>query len=331
MEHTYAAAGVSLDAADAVVERLRAAVASTRTPGVLESHGGFAGLYALAGYRDPVLVSGADGVGTKLALLREAGRLRVAGVDCVAMCVNDVLTTGARPLFFLDYVSCGRLDPDHVADLVEGVADGCRIAGCALLGGETAEHPGVQAPDELEIAGFCVGACERGELVDGSTVEPGDAIVGLASTGLHANGFSLVRHLLAASGLTVADAPADLLAPTAIYAADIAVLRESIDVGAMCHVTGGGIAGNLPRVLPDGIGATLDAEAWPEPPVFSWLRSLGVADAELRRVFNCGLGYLVVVRRATADAAVRALVAGGRAAWVVGEASPGSGVQFAED
>jgi phosphoribosylformylglycinamidine cyclo-ligase len=325
---TYQRAGVSLAAADAVVDRLRDAVVSTRTAGVVDNHGGFAGLFALAGYRDPVLVSGTDGVGTKLVLQRDQHRLHDAGIDCVAMCVNDVLTTGADPVFFLDYISCGKLDPDRVATLVEGIADGCRTAGCALLGGETAEHPGVQPADDLDVAGFCVGVAERDTLIDCRRVEPGDVIVGLASTGLHANGFSLIRHLLDDHHLTVADAPGDLLAPTAIYTHDVRELRQAVDVRAMCHVTGGGIEGNLPRVLPDGLGATLTATAWPRPALVDWIASLGVDEAEIRRVFNCGVGYLVVTPPAHAAAAVTTLTGGGRDAWVIGEVCAPPGVRY---
>jgi phosphoribosylformylglycinamidine cyclo-ligase len=328
-DHTYAAAGVSLDAADAIVDRLRGAVLSTDRTGVMEAHGGFAGLFALSGQRDPVLVAATDGVGTKLVLQRAAGRLRDAGVDCVAMCVNDVLCTGAQPLFFLDYVSCGRLDPERIAGFVDGVADGCRQAGCALLGGETAEHPGVQGPDEMDAAGFCVGIIERDSIVDGRRVSAGDVLVGLASSGLHSNGFSLVRRVLEASGLTPDDAPGDLLAPTAIYATEVAALREALDVRAMAHITGGGLPSNLPRVLPDGLGAVVDLGAFERPPLFHWLAGLGVAEDELRRVFNCGIGFVAVVRRDHARHALELLGRLGRGAYEIGVVERGTGVRFA--
>jgi phosphoribosylformylglycinamidine cyclo-ligase len=323
--HTYAAAGVSLEAAEAVVGRLAGAVASTRRPGVVEAHGGFAGLFELG---DRLLVAATDGVGTKLALHREAGTMHAAGIDCVAMCVNDVLCTGAEPLFLLDYVAVGRLDPEQVAGLVEGIADGCRQAGCALLGGETAEHPGVMQPSDLDVAGFCVGIVARNALIDGRRVEPGDAVVGIASTGLHSNGFSLVRRLLDTHGIDLADAPPELLAPTAIYAPEARALIDAVDVRALCHVTGGGIEGNLPRVLPAGYGADIDLTAWPCPAVIDWVATLGVAEDELLRVFNCGLGFLAVVPAAEAAAAIGAVSATGRDAWEVGRITAGPGVSF---
>ena len=322
---TYAGAGVSLAAAEAIVGRLASAVRSTRTDGVVDAHGGFAGLFALG---DDLLVSGTDGVGTKLRLHRAAGTLHAAGIDCVAMCVNDVLVTGARPLFFLDYVAVGRLDPDRVATIVEGIADGCRQAGAALLGGETAEHPGVMGDDDLDVAGFAVGIVRRDRLVEGSRVAPGDAIVGIASSGVHSNGFSLVRRLLAHHDIALADAHPDLLAPTIIYAREVAALVDAVDVRAMAHVTGGGIEGNLLRVLPDGAGARIDRGSWPEPGVFGWIASLGVAEAEMVRVFNCGLGFLVVVPQSDVAAALAALHALGRDAWHVGEVSAAPGVVF---
>ncbi len=320
-EHTYAAAGVSLDAAEAIVGRLAAAVRSTKRPGVVESHGGFAGLFDLG---DRLLVAGTDGVGTKLVLHQRCGTLHAAGVDCVAMCVNDVLCTGAKPLFFLDYIAVGRIDPERVALLVEGVADGCRQAGAALLGGETAEHPGVMADVDLDIAGFCVGEVEKKKLVDGSRVATGDAIVGLASSGPHANGFSLIRRVLGD------DPPeADLLVATRIYAPEVAELLETVDVRAMCHVTGGGVEGNLPRVLPDGAGARIDEERWPEPAWLSRLAAAGVARDELRRVFNCGVGYLVVVPEKDAARAIEASESLGTPAWLIGAVEPAPGVRFA--
>jgi phosphoribosylformylglycinamidine cyclo-ligase len=324
---TYAAAGVSLRGADRVVDRIRAAVAATATAGVIANHGGFAGLYALGDYRQPVLVSATDGVGTKLVLARDADRLYDAGIDCVAMSVNDVLCTGARPLLFCDYISCGRIDTERVGTLVEGIAAGCRIAGCALVGGETAEHPGVQADDDLDVAGFCVGVVERDALIDPRLVQTGDVVIGIASSGLHANGFALVRRALTTQGLGVADAPADLLAPTVIYTREAAALAADCRVHGLCHVTGGGIPGNLPRVL-GGHGALIDPAAWPEPVLTGWLRSLGVATDELRRVFNCGLGFLAVVAAADAQAALRAATSCGRQAWMVGRVTSRGGVRY---
>jgi phosphoribosylformylglycinamidine cyclo-ligase len=310
---SYGAAGVSLEAAEAVVGRLRAAAESTRTPAVVAALGGFAGLYALDEER--LLAASTDGVGTKLVLARRAARLHDAGRDLAAHCVNDVLTTGAEPLFFLDYVAAGRLDLDEVASLVEGAAGVCREAGCALLGGETAEMPGVYVEGELDFAGTCVGLVRRVDLVDGARVEAGDAVIGLPSSGLHANGFSLVRRL-------VGDAEFDadlLLAPTRLYLEDVRDLRARCDIRALAHVTGGGIAGNLERVLPPGLGAAIEPEAWERPTVFGWLDDHGVPEDEQRRVFNLGIGMCAIV---AADDVPRA-------GWPpIGRVEPGEGVRF---
>jgi phosphoribosylformylglycinamidine cyclo-ligase len=331
---TYGDAGVSLEAADRVVERIAAAVESTRTRDVMAGLGGFSGLYTPSA-GDPVIAAGCDGVGTKILLGARAGRLRGLGVDLVAMSVNDVITTGARPAFFLDVITCGRLDPDRIAELVEGIAEGCRQAGCALLGGETAEHPDMMQPDEFDMAGFAVAIGERRELVGGARVKAGDAIVGLASSGPHSNGFSLVRKLLqraavglddrpdALGGASVADA---LLEPTRIYARAVRQLTATLDVRAMAHITGGGIAGNLGRPLPKGLGAEVDSSTWERPAVFTWLASLGVDEDEMRRVFNLGLGYVAVVAEESADLAVRTLEAAGERAWVAGRVIEGDGV-----
>lgn len=294
MERTYERAGVSLAKAEEVVARLRSAVESTRNEAVVGGLGGFAGLYALDERR--LLAASTDGVGTKLILARRAGRLRWAGADLAAHCVNDVLTTGAQPLFFLDYVAAGRLDLGQVAELVSGAAEVCRLAGCAILGGETAEMPDVYQGDELDFAGTCVGIVERDELIDGSRVAAGDVVIGLASAGLHANGFTLVRRL-------VGDGPFDpelLLPPTVCYLDDVRRLRELCDVHALAHVTGGGIPGNLARVLPRGLGAVIDPRSWERPPVYRWLDEQGVPEDEQRRVFNLGIGYCAVVSAADA-------------------------------
>jgi len=293
---TYAAAGVSLATAEAIVDRLRAAVESTRTPSAIGSLGGFAGLYALDDRR--LLAASTDGVGSKLVLARRAGKLRWTGADLAAHCVNDVLTTGADPLFLLDYVAAARIDEEQVAELVEGAAEVCRAAGCALIGGETAELPGIYRDEELDFAGTCVGIVERDRLIDGSRCEPGDVVLGLPSAGIHANGFTLVRRL-------VGDGPFDadlLLPPTRLYLDDVRALRARADVKALAHVTGGGIMGNLPRVLPDGVAAEIDWDAWERPPVFAWLADRGVEEEELRRVFNCGIGMCAVVPAADAGA-----------------------------
>ena len=282
-EQTYEAAGVSIAKADAVVERLRAAVESTGATGF----GAFAGLHPLDDER--FLAASTDSVGTKLILARQRGALRACGADLAAHCINDVATCGADPLFFLDYVAANRIDLETVADLVEGAAEVCREAGVALVGGETAELPGIYREEELDFAGTCVGLVERDRLVDGSRVEEGDAVVGLPSAGVHANGFTLVRRVLEDEDY----AGDDLLAPTRLYLDDVRRLRER-DVHALAHVTGGGILGNLARVVPDGLRAEIDWDAWERPPVFEWL-ARHVAEEELRRVFNLGIGYLAVV------------------------------------
>jgi phosphoribosylformylglycinamidine cyclo-ligase len=286
---TYAAAGVSLATADAVVERLRAAVDSTRTPGVHGAFGAFAGLFALDDER--LLAASTDSVGTKLVLARRAGTLRWCGADLAAHGINDVATTGAEPLFFLDYVAAGRIDPEQVAELVEGAADVCRAVGCAILGGETAELPGIYRDEELDFCGTVVGLVRRDALVDGSRARPGDVVLGFRSAGLHANGFSLVRRIVGDD-----DVDAELLLPpTRCYLDEVRALRRRADVRALAHVTGGGITGNLARVLPEGVGAVVDPSAWERPAVFGWLAARGVSEDELRRVFNLGSGYCAVV------------------------------------
>ena len=313
-EHTYAAAGVSLATADAIVERLRAAVSSTSTPAVEGAFGAFAGLFAIDERR--LLAASTDSVGSKLVLGRRAGKLRWCGADLAAHCINDVLTTGAEPLFFLDYVAASTIDQDQVAELVEGAADVCRAAGCAILGGETAELPGIYREEEIDFCGTCVGVVERERLIDGSRVEEGDVVLGLASAGIHANGFSLVRQLVGDE-----DFDADLLLPpTRLYLDEIRSLRARADARALAHVTGGGIAGNLARVLPDGLGAVVDASVWPRPPVFAWLAEQGVPEDELRRVFNIGIGYCAIVP--SADAAPDDVV--------IGRVEAGEGVRWAD-
>jgi phosphoribosylformylglycinamidine cyclo-ligase len=279
---TYEAAGVSLATAGAVVGRLRAAVASTGAKGF----GAFAGLHPLDERR--LLAASTDGVGTKLVLARKRGALRACGADLAAHCINDVLTTGAEPLFLLDYVAANRIELEQVAELVEGMAEVCRTAGCALLGGETAELPGIYRDEELDFAGTCVGVVERDRLVDGSKVVAGDVVVGLASAGVHANGFTLVRQILEREDYD----GDDLLAPTRLYLDDVRRLRDQAH--AFAHVTGGGIEGNLRRVIPDGLEPRLDWDAWERPPVFEWL-ARHVDEAELRRVFNLGIGYVAVL------------------------------------
>ena len=293
----YEEAGVSLATAESVAERLRAAVESTWTGAAGGPFGVFAGLYALDDER--LLAATTDGVGNKLSLARRAGRLRDVGADLGAHCVNDVITTGADPLFFLDYVAAGVLELQEVADLVEGLAGVCRTAGCALIGGETAELPSVYREGELDFAGTCIGLVRRAELIDGSRCRPGDVVVGLPSSGLHTNGYSLVRAV-------VGDEPLDadlVLAPHRLYLDEVRELKEDVDVRALAHITGGGIPGNLGRPLPAGLRARVDPGAWERPPVFDWLAAREVPEEEQRRVFNLGIGYCAVIPRADAPQA----------------------------
>lgn len=303
-ETTYAAAGVSLATAEAVVDRLRAAVESTRTPAMVGGFGGFAGVYALDDRR--LLAASTDGVGTKLILQRRAGRLREAGIDLAAHCINDVLTVGAEPLFMLDYVAANRIELAHVAEMVEGMAETCRRAGCVMLGGETAELPGIYREQELDFAGTCVGLVERDRFIDGSRIAAGDIVIGLASAGIHANGFTLVRRLIGEG-----DFDADLiLPPTRLYLDEVRALRARADVRGLAHITGGGIPGNLCRVFPSSsrLGAVIDAKAWEWPEVFRWIASHDVPLDEMRRVFNLGIGYCAVIP--AADVAPGDLVIG---------------------
>lgn len=288
---TYAAAGVSLATADAIVDRLRAAVESTGAAGF----GHFAGLYPLDDRR--FLAASTDGVGSKLMLHRAAGTLRWGGMDLAAHCIDDILCTGAEPLFFLDYVAAARIELEHVVDLVAGAAEVCRAAGVMLIGGETAELPGVYRDEEIDFAGTCVGIVDRDDVVDGSRCAPGDVVVGYPSSGLHTNGFSLVRAL-------GDDVPREFLAPHALYLDEVRSLRAEADVKALAHVTGGGLLGNLSRVLPDGVTADIDWESWERPPVFAWLAERGVAEEEARRVLNLGIGLCAVVAEAPANALV---------------------------
>lgn len=324
---TYRDAGVDIDAGAALVQRIRDDVAATHGPEVLGGLGGFGGLFALdtRRFRDPVLVAGTDGVGTKLRLAQQLGRHEGIGIDLVAMCVNDVVVTGAQPLFFLDYYATGRLEVDIAASVIRGIAAGCREAGCALIGGETAEMPGMYAAGDYDLAGFCVGAAEREALLRPERVAVGDAVLGLASSGPHANGYSLVRRVLDDSGAdpgatcgetTLGDA---LIAPTRIYVRALLELMTYTPVHALAHVTGGGLVENLPRVLPAGTRARLDAAGWHWPPVFEWLRSAGaIEQREMLRTFNCGIGMCLVVPAERAAEARDVLAAAGEIAWTIG-------------
>ncbi len=332
----YEAAGVSIERGERAVALLRTAVERTHGPEVLGAPEGFAGLYALARYRDPVLASTIDGVGTKVLVAREVGRYYSLGADIVNHCANDVLATGARPLFFLDYVASGRLDPEAVAGIVSGAAEACGRLGVALIGGETAEMPGIYGQGDFEVVGVCVGACERSEVVGGERVRPGDAVLGLASSGLHTNGYTLARKVLADAGVSYQDVPEGLdrsigeiyLEPHRVYSREIEALRGAVEVRGMAHVTGGGLVGNLPRAL-GGQGACLDAGSWAEPAVFGLIRSLGgVPESEMRSVFNLGVGFCVVVPSEEAAAGLQALHEAGCDAWRIGEVTEAGGVEF---
>ena len=331
---TYRSAGVDIGAGDEAVRRIKRLAASTQRPEVLGGIGAFASFVTIpAGYREPVLVSSTDGVGTKLKVAFVADRHETVGIDLVAMGVNDLLVHGAEPLYFLDYLAVHRVDPARVEAIVSGVAEGCRRAGCALVGGETAEMTDMYAPDEYDLAGFAVGVAERSGIVTGAEIKPGDHVLGLASSGLHSNGFTLVRKAVFESmglrpgdmmpglGRSVAD---ELLEPTRIYVKPVLGLLKSVPVLGMAHVTGGGISENLPRVLPEGCQAVLEPRAWPVPPIFRIIQEAGrIEDAEMRRTFNMGLGYLLVVRPGDAARAAQVLSASGEHVFDVGEIRAG--------
>lgn len=331
---TYKSAGVDIEAGYRAVERIKALVRPTLGPEVLLHVGGFGGAYVLGDGDDaPVLVAGCDGVGTKLRVAFMTGRHDTIGIDCVAYCVNDILCHGARPLFFLDYVAVGRLDPEQVEAIVRGVAAGCREAGCALLGGETAEMPGFYAPGEYDIAGFAVGLVPRNRIIDGRRVQPGDAIIGLASTGLHSSGYSLARRALLEHGGLPLDRviPSlgrtlgeELLEPTALYVRPVLSLCEAVNVRGIANISGGGLPENLPRAMAPGTRARLEWGRWPVPPVFDLIRETGrVSAAEMLRTFNLGVGMAVIVPAQEADAAVAHLADQGQRAWVIGEVVAG--------
>ncbi len=300
---TYRDAGVDIDAGEAVVERIKPLVRRTLRPEVLGGLGGFGGLFALGNrFRDPVLVSGTDGVGTKLKLAQQLGRHDTIGIDLVAMCVNDVLVQGAEPLFFLDYFATGRLEVETAVAVIGGIARGCELAGCALIGGETAEMPDMYPPGEYDLAGFCVGAVERTALNDGSRIRAGHVILGIDSSGPHSNGYSLIRRLLTVTGADLASRIGDatlgdaLMAPTVIYVKPILDLLPRVPVAGMAHITGGGLTENIIRVVPDGLGVVIDASSWTLPPIFEWIRNAGaITDTEMWRTFNCGIGYCLIL------------------------------------
>ncbi len=323
---SYRDAGVDIDAGDALVERIKPFAKRTMRPEVLGGIGGFGALFEISRkFKEPVLVSGTDGVGTKLKLAFHLNKHDTVGQDLVAMSVNDILVQGAEPLFFLDYFACGKLNVDTAADVIKGVALGCELAGCALIGGETAEMPSMYPDGEYDLAGFAVGAVEKSKIIDGSTIAPGDVILGLASSGAHSNGYSLVRKIIERAN---PDMDADfhgrslrdvLMAPTRIYVKSLLKLIESLPVKGMAHITGGGLVENVPRVLPDSVTAVLEQKSWQLPPLFQWLQKEGnVADAEMHRVFNCGIGMVVVVAADQATAAIEVLSDAGESVYRIG-------------
>lgn len=331
---TYKDAGVDIEAGDALVERIKPLARRTARAGLLGGIGGFGGLFELdlARYPQPVLVAGTDGVGTKLRLALKLRRLDTVGIDLVAMCVNDIIVQGAEPLFFLDYYATGHLNVDAAEAVVRGIAAGCEQGGCALLGGETAEMPGMYAPGDIDLAGFAVGVVNRDRIIDGSKVRPGDVLLGLASSGAHSNGYSLIRRILALKPGAV-DLPWEgstlgehLLAPTRIYVKPLLKLIGGCEVHALAHITGGGLPGNVVRVLPPDTDACIDPQAWQRPAIFDWLQKTGgVADAEMYRTFNCGIGMVVVVPEAGASAALGMLRDAGESVSVIGEIRRGTG------
>ncbi|CAM3869978.1 phosphoribosylformylglycinamidine cyclo-ligase [Xenorhabdus thuongxuanensis] len=324
---SYKDAGVDIDAGNALVNRIKGVVKQTRRPEVMGGLGGFGALCALPQkYREPVLVSGTDGVGTKLRLAMDLKRHNTIGIDLVAMCVNDLVVQGAEPLFFLDYYATGKLDIDTATSVITGIAEGCKQAGCALVGGETAEMPGMYHGEDYDVAGFCVGVVEKSEIIDGSQVQIGDALIALTSSGPHSNGYSLIRKILEVSqadpetteleGKPLAD---HLLAPTQIYVKSILELIEKVDVHAIAHLTGGGFWENIPRVLPENMQARIKADSWQWPAIFTWLQQVGnVSEHEMYRTFNCGVGMIIALPQSQVEQAISYLTASGENAWQIG-------------
>lgn len=330
---TYRDAGVDIEAGESLVERIKPLVQKTQRPECLGNIGGFGGLFELPidRYRRPVLVSGTDGVGTKLKLAVMLDRHDTIGIDLVAMCVNDVLVLGAEPLYFLDYFATGRLSPEHAQSVIAGIASGCEAAGAALIGGETAEMPGMYSPGDYDLAGFCVGVVEKDQIIDGSHIRAGDQILGLASSGLHSNGYSLARAVLERSSATLGQPIGEttlgeaLLAPTRIYVRPILALLKAMPIHGIAHITGGGLTGNIPRILPDNCDCRIDATAWPRPEIFQWLQSEGsIDDTEMLRTFNCGIGLVIIVSSDTAAQAHEMLKASGETVYRLGEVQAGS-------
>ena len=324
---TYRDAGVDIDAGDNLVENIKPFAKRTMRPGVMAGIGGFGALFRVPrGYKEPVLVSGTDGVGTKLKLAFELKRHDTVGIDLVAMSVNDILTLGAEPLFFLDYYACGKLDVKSATQVIKGIAAGCEQAGCALIGGETAEMPGMYPAGEYVLAGFAVGVAEKSKIINGKSIKPGDVILGLASNGAHSNGYSLIRKILSTRRVNLSTKldgkPLKelILAPTRIYVKPVLALAKKVKLKGMAHITGGGLVENIPRVLAAGLCARIDKNAWPMPPLFTWLQQQGnVADSEMHRVFNCGIGLIIVVSPKDAARAQAMLTRAGEKVWRIGE------------
>lgn len=331
---TYKSAGVDIDAGNALVERIKPIAARTRTAGVMAGLGGFGSLFELPldRYKHPVLVSGTDGVGTKLKLALELKRHDTVGIDLVAMCVNDIIVQGAEPLFFLDYFATGQLNVDTAASVVAGIGKGCELAGAALVGGETAEMPGMYSDGDYDLAGFCVGIVEKDQIIDGSQVKLGDQLIGIASSGPHSNGYSLIRKVLSHSnavldqdfhGETLGEA---LLKPTRIYVKSLLSLLKIVPVHALAHITGGGLTENIPRVIPDNLNASIDRTSWTFPAIFTWLQQQGkIADADMLTTFNCGIGMVVCVAVEHVNETLQALKSAGEVATVIGEVTTGAG------
>jgi len=324
----YKSAGVDIAAGNALVERIKPIAARTRTPGVMAGLGGFGSMFELPldRYKNPILVSGTDGVGTKLKLAIDLGIHDSVGIDLVAMCVNDIIVQGAEPLFFLDYFATGKLDVETAASVIKGIGQGCELAGAALVGGETAEMPGMYPDGEYDLAGFCVGIVEKSKVLDGAKVSIGDKLIGIASSGPHSNGYSLIRKIIAHSGSSLDDSFGDktlgeaLLEPTRIYVKSLLTLLDKVPVHAFAHITGGGLTENLPRVLPNGIQANIDLSSWALPDVFVWLKEQGnVALADMLITFNCGIGMIVCVAREDEQATIDSLKSSGESAFVIGE------------
>ena len=333
---TYADAGVDIDAGNDLVQKIKPLVARTKRPGILGGIGGFGGMFELPvdQYQQPVMVSGADGVGTKLRLAIEMGIHDTIGIDLVAMCVNDIIVCGAEPLWFLDYLATGKLDVEQAQDIISGIAEGCVQSGAALLGGETAEMPGIYAGDDYDLAGFAVGVVEKAKIIDGSMVSSGDSLIALASSGPHSNGYSLIRKVI--EGHALSDHPATfsdgrtlgktLLAPTKIYAKAIAAVLAQHPVHAIAHITGGGLTENIPRVMPQDTVASIDLNSWAMPDVFNWLQEQGnISQAEMLKTFNCGVGMVLVVDSAQANDIIATLADAGEQAWVVGSITAAAG------